>query len=117
LSSVKVVGEVNNPGTFQNFSGATVLDMILMAGGPTEDADLEKVKYVSPSRKKSIEFNFDLDKYLSSDQYYNLPAVKAGDVIAVPRRDDTNYWKLAVGIIRDIGYVFLAVYYVSRIND
>jgi polysaccharide export outer membrane protein len=115
LSSVKVVGEVNNPGTFQNFSGATVLDMILMAGGPTEEADLNNVKYISPSRKKSIEFSLDIDKYLNSDSYNQLPVVKPGDVIALSEK--TNYWRVAMSAIRDIGSILILVWYVDRIND
>ena len=115
FSQVKVVGQVNSPGTFDAYSGATVLDMILMAGGPTEDADLSRVRYVSPSRKRSVEFNLDMEKILTSADVYNLPAVKAGDVIAIPKKK--NYWSIAINAIRDVSYVALAVYYIARIND
>ncbi|MDZ7721918.1 MAG: SLBB domain-containing protein [candidate division KSB1 bacterium] len=55
FAGVKVIGAVNDPGIYDVFYGATVLDMIFKAGGLSEDADISAVRYVSPLKKRSRE--------------------------------------------------------------
>jgi polysaccharide export outer membrane protein len=115
LSSVKVVGSVNDPGAYENYMGATVLDMILLAGGPSEKANLEKVQYISPSRKKSYEFRIDMEAYMRTADVYQFPVVKAGDIIVVPEKK--NIWKGILSVARDVSTIALAAYYIVRLSD
>jgi protein involved in polysaccharide export with SLBB domain len=117
LSSVKVIGEVNNPGTYDAFMGATLLDMILQAGGPTEKAKLSKVRYISPARKKSYEFKIDLEKIFTTNDYYQLPVVKAGDIIVIPKKSDINIYKTIIGVVRDISSVLILAWYLERLQN
>ncbi|MBD3375428.1 hypothetical protein GF406_10370 [candidate division KSB1 bacterium] len=115
LSTVKVIGEVNAPGAYESFMGATILDMLLLAGGPSEESNMDKVKYISPSRKKSFEFSIDLDRLMASNEYYNMPIVKPGDIIVVPAKK--NIWRGALTLVRDISTVAIAVWYIARLYD
>lgn len=117
LSSVKVIGEVNDPGTYDAFMGATLLDMILQAGGPTEKARLSKVRYISPARKKSYEFKIDLEKILTTDEYYQMPVVKAGDIIVIPKKTEINIYKTIITVVRDISSVLILAWYVERLQN
>lgn len=115
LSNIKVIGAVRSPGIFEPAAGATVLDMLMRAGGPMDDANIKKVRLISPSRSKSMEYSIDLSKAFSSSSYYKLPIVKPGDVIYVPKKH--NYWKSALAVARDVSTLALAAYYIVRIND
>lgn len=115
LSTVKVLGEVRVPGVFEEFTGATVMDMLMRAGGPTKDADVAKIRFISPSRKKSSEYRINLEDYLANTEKYPMPAVKAGDIIYVPKKP--NNWKSVLGVVRDISSIAIALYYITRLND
>ncbi|MGH7450508.1 MAG: SLBB domain-containing protein [bacterium] len=45
---LKVLGEVNQPGPYTAYTGANILDLIFIAGGPTPEADLRKTRILSP---------------------------------------------------------------------
>ena len=113
LSNVKVLGEVRLQGIYDQFTGATVVDMIMRAGGPTKDANINKIRYISPSRKKAAEYIIDLDKYVKNSQSYPMPVVKAGDIIYVPAR--STFYKNALAYVRDFSTLALAAYYITRI--
>ncbi|RLD10141.1 hypothetical protein DRI50_11425, partial [candidate division KSB1 bacterium] len=81
FAGVKVIGAVNDPGIHESFYGATVMDMIFKAGGLDRKADVSKIRYVSPSEKKSREVELDLNKYYEDPYHYSLPVVMAGDII------------------------------------
>jgi len=114
LSTVKVIGAVRAPGAFSIYSGATILEMIMQAGGPNEDANMAKIRLVSPSRKRNIEYVIDLDRLLKSSDLTQLPLVKPGDVIFIPKKK--NYWRSALAVIRDVSTITIALYYVTQIN-
>ena len=113
-SNVKVFGSVRNPGSFENFAGATIFDMILLAGGPMENANLSSVRYISPLRKKAFEFKINLNRYFTTQEYSQLPVVKPGDMIYVPQKE--NYWKNILNIVRDISTISIAIWYIVQIN-
>lgn len=113
-SNVKVLGCVNNPGTFTSFSEANVLEMIFQAGGTSDDANLSKIRHISPGREKSFEVRIDLNKYLKSPEYFTLPEVKAGDIIYVPKK--LNLWQKTFGIARDLSVLVVLLWYVDRTN-
>ena len=113
--TVKVLGSVNAPGSYESFFGATVLDMIFLAGGPTKEADLNDIKYISPALKKSSELHIDLKKWHTNPTHLNLPNVTAGDIIYVP--DKKNYWGTGFKVLKNIALFATPVYYLMRIND
>jgi len=113
-TTVKVFGEVRSPGSFKEFAGATVFDMIMAAGGPTAEASISHIRYISPSRKKTIEFKLDVERYMTSQEYTQLPVVKPGDLIFVPKKK--KLWTGLLGIIRDVSSISIALYYIVRIQ-
>lgn len=114
LTSVKVVGAVRTPGQYNTHDGATVLEAVMQAGGPLEDADLSNVVLVSPNDKQSAEIKLNLKKAIKNRDLTGVPIVKQDDIIFVRRR--TSIWRLALSAIRDASTIALAVYYVTRIR-
>ncbi|MBN1996278.1 SLBB domain-containing protein [candidate division KSB1 bacterium] len=115
LGSVKVLGEVRAPGVFESFVNATVFDMILQAGGTTDDADMSRVQYITPARKRSFELKLDLEKYVRTTDYSQLPMVKAGDIIFVPKKK--RWWSTARDLLRDVSTVVMLIYYFQWVQD
>ena len=84
LIKVNVWGEVFKPGIVEVPDKTDLLSLISMAGGPTENAKLNKVKIVSNfSKNKTITIN--LKDYLQNGKTHKLPSIKPGDTVIVPR--------------------------------
>jgi polysaccharide export outer membrane protein len=115
LNNVKVLGEVRVPGMFEEFTGATVMDMLMRAGGPTANADVKKIRYISPSRKKAAEYRINLEEYLAATGTYPNPEVRAGDIIYVPKKPKN--WQTILSVARDVSSIAIAIYYIVRINN
>jgi len=114
LNTVKVVGEVRVPGVFEEFTSATVIDMLMRAGGPTANADIKKIRYISPARKKAAEYRFNLEEYLASSSTYPNPEVKAGDIIYVPKKPEG--WRTYLPLISTFSSLAISVYYIFLIQ-
>ncbi len=114
FAGVKVIGEVREPGIYEAFYGASILDMIFKAGGLRDRADISKIRYVSPSRKRSREVIVDLEKYYKDPYNYELPVVQAGDIVIVPEKIEV--WRTILSVVSDFSSIMLAVYYIARIQ-
>jgi polysaccharide export outer membrane protein len=104
---VKVIGEVKSPGSYTVFQGATLVDVLYMAGGPTENAALNKIRLVSPQKQSSREITINMDEMLKSDHNVEFPEILPGDVIYVPK--GKTFWRSVVSITRDVSTIALPV--------
>jgi polysaccharide export outer membrane protein len=119
-TGVKVIGGVKNPGNYEIFFRASILDAIYLAGGPTKDARLGKVSVVSQNGQKSHQAHYDVKHILESGNMGTngngtLPLVVPGDVVYVPQ--GTSVWKQFVQVMRDVatfGSLFLIIRYGRR---
>lgn len=71
-----VLGEVNRPGTYKNYSNQlTVLEAIGMAGDISDYGDRKNILVLRPTKEGTQTFRFDLTKkdILSSDAFFLLP--------------------------------------------
>jgi len=106
-TTVKVLGGVRNPGSYETFPRANIFDMLFAAGGPSEDAAVTRIRLISPGRgTREVEVN--MKELLRSGENVDIPLVHPGDIIFVPEKLVT--WKKLIGIGRDIS-VFVTMYY------
>jgi len=80
-----IIGEVNTPGTHALEPNIDLLDAIALAGGPTNGADLKKVRVVSKDGDYSQVITINVDEYTKTGQ----PArylVRPEDTIVLPAR-------------------------------
>lgn len=89
---VTVIGEVKTPGRYELGSRATVLDVLAMAGGPSDYAARERMTVLRQRGSSTERIPFSLDKVLTrhapaagsgADGSLNLCLVP-GDIIVVP---------------------------------
>jgi hypothetical protein len=113
LIEVHVWGEVNKPGLYRVPDGSTALDAISLAGGPTQFAALSKVKLTHPAGTSPRRQRIDLDRYAEGKGGGELPVLKPGDMISVPR-NARFFWKDAVQILADIAIIVNVYYLLSH---
>ncbi|MFW6245798.1 MAG: SLBB domain-containing protein [Fibrobacterota bacterium] len=80
---VKVIGSVQKPGMFDVDENTNIFEIIYMAGGPAEKADLSKVRRLSQSEDKTNEEMIDVQSYIDNGRMDSLPVVNQGDVVLV----------------------------------
>jgi protein involved in polysaccharide export with SLBB domain len=84
--TVYIMGEVAKPGAFETRQGASFMDILANAGGPTRFANTRQVRIIrADSRVEQV----DLDKFTDGSGG-QLPPVKAGDAIFVPEKTESN---------------------------
>ena len=84
--TVYVMGEVAKPGAFEGKEGASFIEILANAGGPTRFADTRQIRIMRTDGKVDL---FDLPRF-TEVAGGKLPQVFAGDAIFVPEKTDTN---------------------------
>jgi protein involved in polysaccharide export with SLBB domain len=97
---VYVTGAVTRSGPVNLEEGMDVLDAIVLAGGSTVAADLQKVKVVSKHETYSSVMTIDLDKYTSQGTPRRY-VLKPEDTVVLPIRK-TGFLREGWGTIRDV---------------
>lgn len=103
--NVKVLGAVNRPGFYQTYPNANLFDLIQVAGGQQENADLTKVRHITTIDGKRIDTVVDLRHFWEElGDTENLPKVREGDMIIVYKKTVT--WSVFMGWVRDAVTLF-----------
>lgn len=111
--TIKVMGEVNRPGSYDVITGHNnLLDIIFLAGGPTEKANLKKIQLTSPFNKQKQTVQLNLKNHFDSKIYQEIPEVKPGDIIFIPKKRNT--WSQFMTLVRDLT-PFVTLYYMIQI--
>ena len=81
-SAVKIFGEVKNPASFSYDPDASVIDLIMRAGGVTRYAAVEQIRVIA--NNEPLKFN--LQSYLDTGDASALPRIAPGATIFVPKQ-------------------------------
>ena len=91
-ASVFVMGEVNHPGSYAiQTSGMSFLDAINQAGGPTEDANKNKIRLVRGMSENEGSITIDLDKIISKGDFSQNQLLRDNDIIYVPKKGFAHF--------------------------
>lgn len=88
LMTVKVWGEVQKPGLYDVPIGTDLVEMISSAGGPTEAAQLSKIRIIHGSSEDSegMVTKIDVKEFLATGDNSLIPEIKPNDTIIVPMK-------------------------------
>lgn len=114
---ITIMGEIRKPDVYQVTFDASMLDLLKLAGGPTSDADLERVMIIREEAVKSEEqdrLSFDLKKVLEEGKFQLLPSLQPGDTIFVPRMKKETLWETIVSTARDISAILTVFWIIER---
>jgi protein involved in polysaccharide export with SLBB domain len=104
---VKAIGAINRPGVFEIEDEITVFELIYLAGGPAERADLSHVRRIYDRDGKTMEEIINLQSYLDKGEMNNVPKVAEGDVIIVYAR--WYDWKMVSSILNNVLLFIVAI--------
>ena len=108
---VYVFGQVATPGSFNVQKNMNLLDALVLAGGPTENADLKKVKLIFRGHRQAELAIVNMEKYLNGAVPVPL-VLHPGDAVYVPKKG--KYLPSAGDLIQTLLYL-TATYVVYRL--
>jgi polysaccharide export outer membrane protein len=114
ISSIKVMGSVRNPGTFEISFPVNIIDILYLAGGPTNSAKLNEVYVVSNINKDIRQVQIDIQELIKKNSMASLPTVRPGDIIYVPEKSIT--WSKFISVFRDLT-VFVTLFYLISVSS
>ena len=85
---VRIFGGVRNPGIYEPKEDMNLLDLMIMASGETDDADLSKIIII---REGKIDATFNLQLFFNKESDEPLPLIKNGDTVYVKFRELTIF--------------------------
>lgn len=122
---VHIWGEINQPGQHVVPDGTNALELISLAGGPTQFSNLSNVTltreatYRSKSgilSKKKVIVRMNLNKHLNKMQPERIYVLKPGDVVQVNRNSWFNLEKI-LRILTQIAIIVQGLYFTGIINN
>jgi polysaccharide export outer membrane protein len=100
---ISVFGAVNRLGSSSMTGEVSLLDLLIGAGGLTDDSDLEHIKiWRAADNSQAIEVN--LNSYLDSGNIRGVPILHPGDTVYVPKKE--NVVRDVTGFMQDLFYLF-----------
>ena len=98
-SAVRVFGEVNRPASFTYREGATVIDVLMRAGGVTRYAGVESIRVITAGGPTL----FNLNAYLETGDLSLMPELEPGATIFVPiQEEDVQIGGLTVYVMGEV---------------
>jgi protein involved in polysaccharide export with SLBB domain len=97
---IKAIGAVNKPGFFDLEEDITVFELIYMAGGPAERADLSHVRRIYDRDGKTMEEIINVQSYIDKGEMNSVPKLTEGDVVIVYAR--WYDWKTVLSILSNV---------------
>jgi protein involved in polysaccharide export with SLBB domain len=101
--AVFVLGQVKMPGPVKTYQGATLQEVLQLAGGPLPLADLEKVKIIHKNGSNESAEIFDLKAFLQSGNIDTMPRLKADDTVILLLKKGARKVK-AIGAVNRPGF-------------
>lgn len=101
---VNVWGEVSNPGSYRVADDTDLVKLISLAGGPTDYANLKKVKITRPNATGEMLIKVNLLDYLEGPSRGNTIGLLPGDTVRVPR-NAKHTWRSAIQVLSDVAVI------------
>ncbi|MDD3627309.1 MAG: SLBB domain-containing protein [bacterium] len=113
MMKVYIWGQVRSPGEFLVKDGTDLIGIISAAGGPTDYANLKKVRLIRVVDGKKEIIHIDLSKHIKSDDQIEIPKLQPGDIIIVPRSFRAD-WNVIIQVISQIAIIYNVIYLIGR---
>jgi len=106
--TINIVGEVRRPETYELSEKTNFWEAIIIAGGPTTDANLKRAMLIQVVEGGQNRIEINLEEVLIEGQFSLMPPLKSGDTIFIPKQRE-EIWSKIVGLARDLTNIGLAV--------
>jgi polysaccharide export outer membrane protein len=86
-AAVFVMGEVRNPGSYEILTtGLSLMDAVNLAGGPTEDGNVNSIRLIRGMKEEEGVKLVDLDHMLARGDFSQNYLLKDNDIIYIPKK-------------------------------
>ncbi|HPR18072.1 MAG TPA: SLBB domain-containing protein [Candidatus Cloacimonadota bacterium] len=108
-------GQVQKPGLYIVPDDTDLLTLISSAGGPTENANLTKVRIIRSTENENKIIWVDLQEYIDSGNYELIPQLQPGDTVVISGSAYYAFTK-AVAWISQLAVILSVYISVNNIN-
>ncbi|MDP4985540.1 SLBB domain-containing protein [Pseudoalteromonas tunicata] len=98
---VRIMGAIEKPGRYTFDDSMTLLDILAEAGGPSNNALIDKIIVINHSCCQEQARRFDLEKFVKKPNSANIPVLRAGDTVYIPSEKE-DIAKIAKNSFLDI---------------
>lgn len=104
---VIVIGGVKSPGVYLVPEGTSLVEVVALTGGATDESIFENVKLIrskskNPELRSDTVFSINYYEFFDKDNTGTIhkknPLLKPGDIISFPIKPDRDFWQIATGI-------------------
>lgn len=110
---VKILGAVSKPGFYPVGEASSVFDMVYLAGGPTPEANMSKVRVIGSAGGQKADFLLDMQKFIDEGKTDDLPLLAEGDMVIVYARTIT--WTKSLEVVRDVVALITAWFVIAQV--
>jgi len=105
---INIFGEVKSPGKYYLKSSENLSNLLALAGGPTANGNLSRIRILNLGKEKTLNF----EKILKQGKKIDELDLNPGDVVIVPRRfmPALQEWS----VLFTIGTLILQIIYYAR---
>lgn len=100
---VTILGAITRPDNYPIATELNLLELVSMAGGALPDARLTRIK-IFHKDKAQPPSEVDLESFIERSDIENMPKVRAGDIVFVPRQQ--NFVREFGEFFRDVAFLF-----------
>ena len=129
VQTVTVIGAVNSRGTFTVEESTPLIEVLALAGWPSDDADMQNVSILNISDDKPAWKRVNLESFLAGDISSDAPDISPGEIVFVPKletaEEKPSFPVSVVGQVKQAGVfpitegtrLFDAIYMAGGITD
>jgi len=102
--TVNVWGEVTKPGSYRVPDDTDLVELISLAGGPTDYANRKGIKITRSDGDGQALIEVNLLEYLDGESRASPPVLMPGDTVRVPR-NAKHTWRSAIQVLSDLAVI------------
>lgn len=116
LAGVNVSGQVLKPGNYRLTGRQDLMSAILMAGGPTDRANMSNVRLIRPDGdERATTMKINMNKFLEDGRMDSNPKLKPGDTIEVGKKSFSGRdVSLLLSFVTALGTLVLLYYTIQN---
>ncbi len=100
---VFVLGQVKIPGPVKTYLGSTLQEVLQLAGGPLETANIERVKIIHKNSPEESAEYYNLKEFMKNGTLGNLPKLKPDDTVILLASEKSSKVKV-IGAVNKPGF-------------
>ncbi len=94
-STIQLMGAIVRPGSLPFDQAPDLVSAVVRSGGPTGDAELDKVQVIRKNGQRVTRMKVDLNRYFEKGDQAGNPRLQPGDTVFMPRQSSRGASPLA----------------------